>query len=285
MRKPVEERERETTSGRVTHGDGLHPRGDADQVRPGRLRRRGLGAQAPRRLEGDGGQRSRRHRRRDHRARRGGDRGGRASRRSSSTASASSRPRSRCRRRPTSRSTATSTASSASAAGSSLDTAKVADLVATHPAAIMDYVNPPVGEGSKPPGPLEPLLAIPTTAGTGSEATTVAVLDIPEKRTKSGISHRYLRPHQGIVDPELTRGLGRRGDLVVRARRRLPRGRVVRLQALRHARAARVARRPAALPGRQPGLRRVVGEGARVRRALPAPRGAGRRRPRGARPR
>jgi hydroxyacid-oxoacid transhydrogenase len=83
----------------------------------------------------------------------------------------------------------------------------VADLVATHPAAIMDYVNPPVGEGRKPPGPLAPLLAIPTTAGTGSEATTVAILDIPDQRTKSGISHRYLRPHQGIVDPELLRGV------------------------------------------------------------------------------
>jgi hydroxyacid-oxoacid transhydrogenase len=91
--------------------------------------------------------------------------------------------------------------------GSSLDTAKVADLVATHPAAIMDYVNPPVGGGRKPPAPLQPLLAVPTTAGTGSEATTVAILDLPDQKTKSGISHRYLRPHQGIVDPELTRGL------------------------------------------------------------------------------
>jgi len=91
--------------------------------------------------------------------------------------------------------------------GSSLDTAKVADLVATHPAAIMDYVNQPVGGGRKPPAPLQPLLAVPTTAGTGSEATTVAILDLPDQKTKSGISHRYLRPHQGIVDPELTRGL------------------------------------------------------------------------------
>ncbi len=89
--------------------------------------------------------------------------------------------------------------------GSCLDTAKVADLVASHPAAIMDYVNPPVGGGRKPPSPLKPLLAIPTTAGTGSEATSVAVLDIPSQRVKSGISHRYLRPAQGIVDPELTR--------------------------------------------------------------------------------
>jgi hydroxyacid-oxoacid transhydrogenase len=91
--------------------------------------------------------------------------------------------------------------------GSSIDTAKVADLVCTHPAPIMEYVNPPVGGGRKPPSPLRPLLAIPTTAGTGAEATTVAVLDIPEEKIKSGISHRYLRPHQGIVDPLLTRGL------------------------------------------------------------------------------
>jgi hydroxyacid-oxoacid transhydrogenase len=92
--------------------------------------------------------------------------------------------------------------------GSSLDTAKVADLIATHPAPLMDYVNPPVGGGRKPPGPLKPLLAVPTTAGTGSEATTVAILDVPEQRVKTGISHRYLRPHQAVVDPELTASLG-----------------------------------------------------------------------------
>jgi len=92
--------------------------------------------------------------------------------------------------------------------GSSLDTAKVADLIATHPAPLMEYVNPPVGGGRKPPRPLKPLLAIPTTAGTGSEATTVAILDVPEQRVKTGISHRYLRPHQAIVDPELTATVG-----------------------------------------------------------------------------
>lgn len=91
--------------------------------------------------------------------------------------------------------------------GSSIDTAKVADLIATYPAEIMDYVNPPVGGGRKPPGPLKPLLAIPTTAGTGAEATTVAVLDIPDQKVKTGISHQYLRPHRGIVDPLLTRSL------------------------------------------------------------------------------
>lgn len=91
--------------------------------------------------------------------------------------------------------------------GSSIDTAKVANLIATHPAPVMDYVNRPVGEGRKPPSPLKPHLAIPTTSGTGSEATTVAVLDIPQLKLKTGISHRYLRPAQAIVDPELTRSL------------------------------------------------------------------------------
>jgi hydroxyacid-oxoacid transhydrogenase len=91
--------------------------------------------------------------------------------------------------------------------GSSIDTAKVANLVSTHPAPVLDYVNPPIGEGRKPPEPLRPHLAIPTTSGTGSEATTVAVLDIPELKVKTGISHRYLRPTQAIVDPDLTRSL------------------------------------------------------------------------------
>jgi hydroxyacid-oxoacid transhydrogenase len=91
--------------------------------------------------------------------------------------------------------------------GSAIDTAKVADLITSHPAAVMEYVNPPIGGGRKPPGPLAPHLAIPTTGGTGSEATTVAVLDLPDLKVKSGISHRYMRPSQGIVDPELLRTL------------------------------------------------------------------------------
>ncbi len=63
--------------------------------------------------------------------------------------------------------------------GSAMDTAKVANLLTAHPAPLMDYVNAPVGGGRTPPGPLLPHLAIPTTSGTGSEATTVAVLDLP----------------------------------------------------------------------------------------------------------
>src|SRR5215218_11100261 len=91
--------------------------------------------------------------------------------------------------------------------GSSIDTAKVSNLIVSHPAPVMEYVNPPVGEGRKPPAPLRPHLAIPTTSGTGAEATTVAVLDIPALKVKTGISHRYMRPSQAIVDPELTRTL------------------------------------------------------------------------------
>ncbi|PAP74995.1 hydroxyacid-oxoacid transhydrogenase [Rubrivirga marina] len=88
--------------------------------------------------------------------------------------------------------------------GSTIDHAKVANLLATHGGEILDYVNPPIGGGRTPPGPLMPLVAIPTTAGSGSEATTVAVLDIPDLQVKTGISHRTMRPAQAIVDPELS---------------------------------------------------------------------------------
>ena len=88
--------------------------------------------------------------------------------------------------------------------GSSMDTAKVSDLIATHGGEIIEYVNPPIGGGKKPPGPLMPLLCVPTTAGTGSEATTAAILDIPDIKVKTGISHVYLRPNRGVVDPLLT---------------------------------------------------------------------------------
>jgi hydroxyacid-oxoacid transhydrogenase len=91
--------------------------------------------------------------------------------------------------------------------GSSIDTAKVCNLVVTHPGDVLEFVNAPVGAGRKPTGPLLPHLAIPTTGGSGSEATTVAVLDLPELGVKSGISHRSLRASQAIVDPSLLASL------------------------------------------------------------------------------
>ncbi len=91
--------------------------------------------------------------------------------------------------------------------GSSMDTAKVANLYATYPAELLAYVNPPIGEGRPVPGELKPLVAVPTTAGTGSETTGVAIFDLLEMHAKTGIAHRALRPVMGIVDPENTRTL------------------------------------------------------------------------------
>ncbi|GIV79183.1 MAG: alcohol dehydrogenase [Litorilinea sp.] len=93
--------------------------------------------------------------------------------------------------------------------GSSMDTAKAANLYATYPADFLAYVNPPIGEGRPVPGKLKPLIAIPTTAGTGSETTGVAIFDYVAMRAKTGIAHRALRPALGIIDPENTRTLPR----------------------------------------------------------------------------
>jgi hydroxyacid-oxoacid transhydrogenase len=91
--------------------------------------------------------------------------------------------------------------------GSSIDTAKAANLYATYPADLLAYVNAPIGRGEPVPGPLKPLIAVPTTAGTGSETTGVAIFDLVEMGAKTGIAHRALRPVVGIVDPDNTRTL------------------------------------------------------------------------------
>lgn len=91
--------------------------------------------------------------------------------------------------------------------GSSMDTAKAANLYATYPADFLTYVNPPIGQGQPVPGPVKPLIAVPTTAGTGSETTGVAIFDFIEMHAKTGIAHRALRPVMGIIDPHNTRTL------------------------------------------------------------------------------
>lgn len=88
--------------------------------------------------------------------------------------------------------------------GSSIDTAKAVNLLTTNPGELLDYVNAPIGGGQAPSMPLKPLVAVPTTTGTGSESTTICVLDVLDRHVKTGISHARLRPTLAVVDPDLT---------------------------------------------------------------------------------
>jgi hydroxyacid-oxoacid transhydrogenase len=88
--------------------------------------------------------------------------------------------------------------------GSSIDTAKAINLMTTNPGELMDYINKPVGGGKAPVNPLNPLIAVPTTTGTGSESTTICVLDVLSLKVKTGISHARLRPTLAVIDPSLT---------------------------------------------------------------------------------
>lgn len=91
--------------------------------------------------------------------------------------------------------------------GSVIDTAKAANLYATHPADFLAYVNKPVGEGEPVPGPLTPHIACPTTSGTGSEVTGMAIFDLLAMEAKTGIASPALRPTEALIDPDCTDSL------------------------------------------------------------------------------
>jgi hydroxyacid-oxoacid transhydrogenase len=91
--------------------------------------------------------------------------------------------------------------------GSTMDTTKAANLLSTYPADILTYVNPPIGAGQAVPGPLKPHIACPSTCGTGSECTGIAVFDLLAMKAKTGIVSRYLRPSMALIDPDCTRTL------------------------------------------------------------------------------
>ena len=91
--------------------------------------------------------------------------------------------------------------------GSAIDTAKAVNLLTTFPGELMDYLNAPVGRARIPPGELKPLFAVPTTAGTGAESTSVCIMDVLSMRVKTGISHWRLRPTMAVIDPALTMSL------------------------------------------------------------------------------
>lgn len=91
--------------------------------------------------------------------------------------------------------------------GSAIDTAKAVNLLVTQDGTLMDFIAPPIGGGRVPDRPLLPLIAVPTTAGTGSEATTICVVDLLSMRLKAGISTARLRPVMAVVDPATTLSL------------------------------------------------------------------------------
>jgi alcohol dehydrogenase class IV len=86
--------------------------------------------------------------------------------------------------------------------GSSIDTAKVLNLLGSFPGrGLRRYLNKPIGDGAPVPGALKPLVAVPTTAGSGSECTAMVALGVVDLDVKTGIGDLRLRPSIAIIDP------------------------------------------------------------------------------------
>ncbi len=90
--------------------------------------------------------------------------------------------------------------------GSVIDTGKAVAAMLTNPGELMDYLEV-VGRGQPLLQPSMPMIAIPTTAGTGSEVTRNAVLGVPEQKVKVSLRSPFMLPRLALVDPQLTYGL------------------------------------------------------------------------------
>lgn len=88
--------------------------------------------------------------------------------------------------------------------GSCIDVAKTTSVILDHDGDIREYIAPPTGDGEPIQRSGVPIVAVPTTAGTGSETSPVSVISLPEENLKVGISSRFQYPDLAVVDPELT---------------------------------------------------------------------------------
>jgi alcohol dehydrogenase class IV len=90
--------------------------------------------------------------------------------------------------------------------GSVLDAGKAIAVLITNPGEVLDYLEV-VGKGNALQNPAAPFIAVPTTAGTGTEVTRNAVLSVPARHVKASLRSPFLLPRLAVVDPELTYGL------------------------------------------------------------------------------
>ena len=91
--------------------------------------------------------------------------------------------------------------------GSVMDTCKASNLYSCYPADFLDYVNAPIGKAIPVPGELKPHIACPTTFGTASECTGIAIFDLLEMEAKTGIVSPRIRPNLGVLDPSVLSSL------------------------------------------------------------------------------
>lgn len=91
--------------------------------------------------------------------------------------------------------------------GSVMDTSKASNLYSCYPADFLDYVNAPIGRAVPVPGALKPHIACPTTFGTASECTGIAIFDLLEMEAKTGIVSPMIRANLGVLDPSVLSSL------------------------------------------------------------------------------